>query len=133
MLQRLKQAWREFKRLPPGRRFQETYKTRQRARRGGAKRILFIGGGLLTIAAGVFSFPVPGVPSELIIVTGLAIFAQGSMRAARILDWIELRLRGPYLRLWKPLPRWAKVVIGALWIVLLAAGGYGLHRLFFGK
>ncbi|HEX8846975.1 MAG TPA: PGPGW domain-containing protein [Pyrinomonadaceae bacterium] len=133
MLQWLKKAWRGFKRLPPGHRFQETYKRRQRSRRGGAKRVLFIGGGLLTIVAGIVSFPVPGVPSELIIVAGLAIFAQGSMRAARILDWIELHLRGPYLRLWKPLPRWAKVVIGALWMALLAAGGYGLHRLFFGK
>src|SRR5215212_9621161 len=108
MLQQLKQAWREFKRSPPGRRFQETYKRRQRSRLGGAKRILFIGGGLLIIAAGIVSFPVPGIPSELIIVAGLAIFAQGSMRAARILDWVELRLRGPFLRvwrIWRPWPR----------------------------
>lgn len=120
MLQRLKQAWREFKRSPPGRRFRELYERRRRARRAGAKRALFIVGGLLTIAGGVASFPVPGVPSELIIVTGLAIFAQGSVRAARILDWVELRLRGPYLRLWKPLPRWAKILIGVLWTALLA-------------
>src|SRR5215210_6242686 len=123
MLQRLKQAWREFKRSPPGRRFQELYQRRQKSRRAGAKRALFIGGGLLTIAGGIASFPVPGIPSELIIVAGLAIFAQGSMRAARILDWIELRLRGPFLwawRIWRPLPRAAKVVIGALWMALLA-------------
>lgn len=88
------------------------------------ERALFIGGGLLTVAAGVASFPVPGVPSELIILTGLAIFAQGSMRAAKILDWAELRLRGPLLwawKLWSPLPRVAKVLIGALWTALLAA------------
>jgi hypothetical protein len=120
MLKRLKQAWREFKHSAPGHRFQELYQRRQRSRRSGAKRALFIIGGLLTIAGGVVSFPVPGVPSELIIVTGLAIFAQGSLRAARILDWIELRLRGPYLRIWKPLPRWAKILIGALWTALLA-------------
>jgi uncharacterized membrane protein YbaN (DUF454 family) len=120
MLQRLKQAWREFKHSAPGRRFQELYQRRQRSRRSGAKRALFIVGGLLIIAGGVVSFPVPGVPSELIIVTGLAIFAQGSMRAARILDWIELRLRGPYLRVWKPLPRWAKFLIAVLWTALLA-------------
>ena len=120
MLQRLKQNWREFKRSSPGCRFQELYQRRQRSRRGGAKRAFFIGGGLLAIAAGVFSFPVPFIPSELIIVAGLAIFAQGSKHAARLLDWIELRLRGPYLRLWKPLPRVAKIVIGALWMALLA-------------
>ena len=119
MLQRLKQAWREFKRSPPGRRFQELYRRRQQSRRGGAKRALFIGGGLLTVATGVASFPVPGVPSELIIIAGLAIFAQGSMSAARLLDWVELRLRGPYLRIWRPLPRAAKVVIVALWMALL--------------
>jgi uncharacterized membrane protein YbaN (DUF454 family) len=119
MLQQLKQSWREFKHSAPGRRFQELYQRRQRSRRGGAKRVLFIVGGLLIIAGGVVSFPIPGVPSELIIVAGLAIFAQGSKRAARILDWIELRLRGPYLRIWKPLPRWAKILIGALWTALL--------------
>ena len=120
MLQRLKQAWREFKRSPPGCRFQELYQRRQRSRRAGAKRAFFIGGGLLAIAAGIASFPVPGIPSEVMIVVGLAIFSQGSMRAARVLDWIELRLRGPYLRFWRPLPRAAKVVIGALWMALLA-------------
>ena len=126
MLKRLKQAWREFKHSAPGHRFQELYQRRQQARRGGAKRALFIGGGLLTIAGGVVSFPVPGVPSELIIVAGLAMFAQGSLRAARILDWIELRLRGPYLRFWKPLPRWAKILIGVLWTALLAASWFWL-------
>ena len=123
MLQRLKQAWREFKRSSPGCRFEELYQRRQQSHDGGAKRVIFIGGGLLTIAAGVVSFPVPGIPSELIIVAGLAIFAQGSMRGARLLDWIELRLRGPFLwawRIWSPLPRMAKIVIGALWMALLA-------------
>ena len=123
MLQRLKQAWRDLKRSPPGCRFQELYQRRRRSRRGGAKRAFFIGGGLLTIAAGVLSFPVPFIPSELIIVAGLAIFAQGSMRGARLLDWIELRLRGPFLwawRIWSPLPRMAKVLIGLLWTALLA-------------
>lgn len=86
MLQRLKQAWREFKRSEPGCRFQELYQRRQKARRAGAKRALSILGGLLVITGEVASFPVPGIPSELIIVAGLAIFAQGSKRAAQILD-----------------------------------------------
>lgn len=124
MLQRLKQAWREFNRSPPGRRFRELYERRRRARHAGAKRALFIGGGLLTVAAGVASFPVPVIPSELVILTGLAISAQGSERAARVLDWAELRLRGPMLwarKVWKPLPRAAKVLIGVLWTGLLGA------------
>jgi uncharacterized membrane protein YbaN (DUF454 family) len=123
MLQRLKQTWRQLKRSSPGHRFRDLYQRRQRSRRAGAKRAFFLGGGLLTVAAGIASFPVPGVPSELIIVTGLGIFAQGSRRAARLLDWIELRLRGPLLwawRIWSPLPRMAKVLIGALWTALLA-------------
>lgn len=123
MLQWLKQAWREFKRSPPGSRFQELYRRRQKSRRAGAKRALFIIGGLLIIAGGVVSFPVPGIPSELIIVMGLAILAQGSKHAARVLDWIELRLRGPMLwawRIWRPLPRALKIVLGVLWMALLA-------------
>ena len=121
MLQRLKQDWRVFKRSPPGRRFRELYERRRRSRRGGAKRVFFIAGGLAVVAGGVLSFPVPGVPSELIIVAGLALFAQGSVRAARILDWVELRLRGPYLRIWRPLPTAVKILIGALWMAGLAA------------
>ncbi len=124
MLQRLKQAWREFKRSSPGCRFQELYERRRRASRAGAKRAFFVAGGLLLVATGIASFPVPVVPSELVILTGLAVFAQGSKRAARILDWIELRLRGPLLwawRIWRPLPRAAKVLIGVLWTALLAA------------
>ncbi len=123
MFQPLQQAWGELKRSSPGCRFQELYQRRRRSRRAGAKRALFVGGGLLTIGAGVASFPVPGVPSELIIVAGLAIFAQGSVRAARLLDWIELRLRGPFLwawKIWRPLPRPAKLLISALWMALLA-------------
>ena len=120
-MQRLKQAWREFTSSPPGRRFQELYERRRQSRRGLAKRVLFIADRLFAVAAGIATFPVPGVPSELIIVTGLAIFAQGSKRAARILDWIELRLRGPLLRIWRPLPRAAKVLLAALWMALLAA------------
>lgn len=123
MLSRLKQSWREFRRSPPGRRFRELYERRRRARHAGAKRALFIGGGLLTVAAGVASFPVPVVPSELVILTGLAIFAQGSERAARLLDWAELRLRGPLRRVWRvwaPLPGAAKVLLVALWTALLA-------------
>lgn len=123
MLQRLKQGWREFRRSPPGRRFREQYERRRRARHAGAKRALFVVGGLLTVAAGVASFPVPFVPSEVVIVIGLAVFAQGSARAARVLDWVELRLQ-PALRrarkVWSPLPRIAKVLIGALWTGLLA-------------
>jgi hypothetical protein len=123
MLQWLKQAWAEFKLSPPGCRFQELYRRRQRSRRAGAKRALFIVSGLLIITGGIASFPVPGIPSELIIVMGLAIFAQGSMYAAQILDWVELRLRGPFLwvrRIWRPLPRAVKVMLGALWMALLA-------------
>lgn len=124
MLQRLRQAWREFKRSRPGHRFQDLYQRRRRSRHAGAKRALFIVGGLLTVVAGVTSFPVPVVPSELVILTGLAIFAQGSGRAARVLDWVELRLRGPLLwawGIWRPLPRAAKVLIGTLWAALLSA------------
>lgn len=123
MLQRLKQAWGEFKRSRPGRRFQELYERRRRSRHAGAKRAFFIAGGLLTVAAGVTSFPVPFVPSELLIIAGLGIFAQGAGRAARILDWVELRLRGPLLwvwEFWSPLPRWGKVLLGALWTALIS-------------
>jgi uncharacterized membrane protein YbaN (DUF454 family) len=131
----LKQAWRELKRSSPGCRFQELYRRQQEARHGGLNKAIFLGGGLFTIAMGVLSYPVPVIPSEPVILLGLVLFAQGSMRGARILDWIELRLRGPFRwasKLWKPLPRAAKVALSVFWMAALSAAGYGLYRLVFG-
>jgi uncharacterized membrane protein YbaN (DUF454 family) len=131
----LKQTWRELKRSSPGSRFQELYRRQQEGQRGGLNKAIFMGGGLLTIAAGVLLYPVPVIPSEPVILLGLALFAQGSMRGARILDWIELRLRGPFRwasKWWKPLPRAAKIALSVLWMALVSAAGYGVYRLIFG-
>jgi uncharacterized membrane protein YbaN (DUF454 family) len=127
-----KQTLRQLSKASPGSRFRNLYRTRQQSRRGGLKNALFIGAGLLTIAAGVVTYPVPVIPSELVILIGLALLAQGSMRGARILDWIELRLRRRFawaLEFWKPLPRSAKAAIGVLWMAALTGASYALYRL----
>src|SRR3982751_2612435 len=133
MLTWLKQQWRAFKKDPAGERFKKLYRRRERSRHARLKKVLFLGGGVLAIAAGIVTYPVPVIPSDFIILFGVASVAQASMRGARILDWLELKLRGPFrvaYKWWKPLPRWAKVALALAWSLLLGSAGYGIYRVF---
>ena len=122
----------ELEKAAPGTRFQRVYRKRQQSRHGGLKNWAFIVGGLLTVAAGVATYPVPVVPSEIVIVIGLALLAQGSRRGAVILDGAEVRLRrwfAPALKLWNRWPRWAKVGAGIAWMVLVSGFSYWVYRM----
>ena len=90
MMQRLKKSWRELKAAKAGERFQERY--RRSSGEGPLRKVLFIGGGILVMAAGVFFLPAPG-PGMLILVVGAGLIAEESLIAARALDWMEIRLR----------------------------------------
>lgn len=92
MLRKLKKSWNELKDHEPGRRFQERYQRVHQRRQGGARKLLFIGGGVLVMAAGVFFLPAPG-PGFLVLALGAGLLAQESLAAARALDWSEVRLR----------------------------------------
>ncbi len=56
------------------------------------QKFLFIGGGLIVIVAGIIALPLPG-PGTLIIIIGLGLLAQESLRLSRFLDWLEVELR----------------------------------------
>ena len=92
MLKHLKQSWRRFKAGLPGRRFQQQFRLRQGFRSGAARKALFITGGILLAAAGVFLLFVPG-PGIITLLIGAVIIAQQSSWAARAFDRIEFRLR----------------------------------------
>lgn len=116
---------------PAGQRFQRVYDKRQQSRNGGRKNVAFIIGGLLVIAAGVATYPVPVIPSEIVIVLGLAILSQGSRRGAIILDGTEVRLRcwfAPAIRVWSRWPKWAQVSAGIAWMGLLAGLSYWAYQ-----
>jgi uncharacterized membrane protein YbaN (DUF454 family) len=125
---------RDLKKSPPGKRFQTLYRKRQQSRRGGLKNAAFIIAGIMVIAAGVLTYPIPVTPSELMILMGIALIAQGSRHGAIVLDWIERRLRRRFsgvLKVWKGLPRSAKVFLAALWMAFTSAMGYFVYRLIF--
>ena len=135
MLQKLKESWRELKEAEPGERFTQHYERRQRSGRSGARKPLFIGGGVLVMAAGIFFLPAPG-PGFLILFLGAGMIAQESRPAARSLDRVELLVRRVAawgLRVWKrsPLPVKALIVLVAL--ALAAGAAYLAYTLLFGR
>jgi len=92
MLNGLKRYWKELKRGTPGKRFQQQYQKSHDSGSSPLRKALFLGGGALVIAAGIFFLPAPG-PGWAIIFIGGGLMAQESKRAARVLDWCELRIR----------------------------------------
>ena len=128
-----KQALEELEKAEPGTRFQRLYSERQQSPHGGLKNWGFAIGGLLVIGAGVATYPVPVIPSEIVILIGLALLSQGSRRGAIILDGAEVRLRrwfAPALKVWNRWPKWAKVSSGLAWTALISGLSYwAYHKL----
>jgi hypothetical protein len=94
-----------------------------------------IGVGILFVVAGIVSFPVPGPPSILITLLGVGLVAQEWMRAARALDWIELRLQRPYRQaaaVWVRLPLVLKAAVVAVAVGALVASAYAIDRILLG-
>jgi uncharacterized membrane protein YbaN (DUF454 family) len=122
-----KETLQELEQAEPGKRFQQLYEKRQRSPNGNRKNVAFVVVGLLVIAVGIATYPVPVIPSEIVIVIGLALLSQGSRRGAVILDGIEVRLRrwlAPAIKVWKRWPKWAKVTASIAWMALLAGLSY---------
>jgi len=135
MLRKLKESWHHLKRGAPGERFQEHYRRRQEAGGSRWRKPLFIGGGVLVMAAGLFFLPAPG-PGFLILFLGGGLLAQESLRAARALDWAEVRLRkiaGWGLGVWKRSPLPVKVLLVIVGLGLAAGAAYLGYRLMFAK
>jgi hypothetical protein len=75
---------------------------------------------------------VPLIPSEPFMLFGIAAIAQASWYGARALDWLEVKLRVPFrplARLWRKLPRAAKILLTILWSALVAFVSFMVYRL----
>ena len=92
MWQYLKKQWRDIKCGQPGRRFQELHDRRQAARRSPRRRRVAIGIAGCVFVGGLIMMPLPG-PGFPIVLVGAALLARESSRAARGLDWLELKCR----------------------------------------
>jgi uncharacterized protein (TIGR02611 family) len=131
----LKEHWQDLKRGRPGHRFQDHYTKRHEAGSSPGRKVLFLGGGALIVAAGIFFLPAPG-PGFVIIFLGGGLMAQESKHAAKALDWAEQRIRsllhwarGIWQRATTPL----RVVILSLGLLLVAGAGYIGYQIFLAK
>jgi uncharacterized protein (TIGR02611 family) len=117
MVEKTKRDWREFAESKPGERFKDRYRRRQEEEQGRiAKRIFLIVLGAI-IAVGSFVLaPLPG-PGWATVFLGLMILAGELLPAARLLDWLELRLR----ELWRFIQRvWRSSILGKVAVVAAA-------------
>ena len=123
----------ELERAPPGERFQRLYRKRQRSRHAKGMNVAFNLGGLVVVAIGIATYPIPVIPSEIVILVGLALISQGSIHGAKLLDRTEVRLRrwfAPALKVWNRWPKWAKVSSGLAWTALISGLSYWAYRKF---
>jgi hypothetical protein len=91
-----------------------------------ARKVLFIGGGILVVLAGVFFLPAPG-PGMVIIVFGAGMIAQESLFVAKFMDWSEVRgraLLGTALARWRRMPAAARGFVAAVLVGGLVAFAY---------
>ncbi len=135
MFQAIKEHWQDLKQGQPGRRFRDHYEKRHEAKSTPWRKALFVGGGALIVAAGIFFLPAPG-PGFLIIFIGGGLIAQESRRAAKVLDWCELRVRAVVdwaLGIWERATTALRVAIVSLGAVLAGGAGYAAYQIFLAK
>ena len=131
----LKEHWKDLKEGNPGKRFQDHYRKYHESGGNRMRKVLFIGIGALIVAAGVFFLPAPG-PGFLIIFLGGGLMAQESLRAAKVLDWMELRVRriaNWALGVWKRASVPARAAIAFFGLVVAAGAGYAAYQIFLAK
>ena len=98
MFEKAKEHWRCFKQSKPGHRFKDRYHQRQQSRRSArfsrTAGFATVAGILILLLGGVVSLtvPVPG-PGWLLLFLGLGMLADQSKHIARLLDWVEVKLR----------------------------------------
>lgn len=128
----LKHHLQELQRGRPGHRFQDHYEHEKhgqggRSSRGRAWRIAL---GVALVALGVVLCVIPGPGLPLVFVGG-GLLAAESRFVARIMDWLELRVRAVWrwaLARWKRLPLWGQIIVGTLLVAGGAAGMFVFWR-----
>jgi hypothetical protein len=121
----------ELEKAPPGERFQHLYRKRQRSRHAKGMNVAFNLGGIVVVGIGIATYPIPVIPSEIVILIGLALISQGSMHGAKFLDGAEVRLRrwfAPAFKLWRRLPKWARRALALAWVVAVSGLSYWACR-----
>ncbi len=117
MMEQLQRHWREFKESKPGERFKDRYRRRRQNEQGHIIwRIFLITLGAVIALGSLILAPLPG-PGWATVFLGLMILAGELLPAARLLDWLEVRLR----KLWKFIQYvWRSSVLGKIAVVVAA-------------
>jgi len=89
MISSLKARWRAFFAVPRGERFQAHHRRAHRANASRWTRVAVIAASLVLLAIGLALLVLPG-PGLLLLLAGGALLAAESLRAARILDALDL-------------------------------------------
>lgn len=121
-----------LRRAPRGDRFQELHRRHCERQRGRLRGLASLALGMLIIAVGLVTYPVPGPPSTLMILVGLALIAQEWMWVARGLDGLELRLHARHratVAAWRRLTDRMKALIGLICVTFLATFAAGIYLL----
>ena len=98
-----------LRRAARGDRFQALHRRRTLRPRGRARRLASLGLGVLLLLVGIVTYPVPGPPSTLMVLAGLALIAQEWMWVACLLDRQEMRL---HARLQRGVATWRRLTTG---------------------
>lgn len=104
MTDAIRQKWTQFKAAEPGERFERWYERGHAHKASAVRKILLMAAGVVLIFVGVvlLAIPGPGIPVGVI---GAGLLAAESRTAARVFDWLELRLRAILARLLRSKPR----------------------------
>ena len=130
MFARFEQHWRQFKEAPPGARFEQYHKRRQRGR-SSWQRALAIGRAILIIGLGLVLLPAPG-PGSIVVVLGAALIGQEWLWFARVLDRSDLLLRKSAAwsrQAWRRSPAVVRALVVIATATLLAAVGFAAYML----
>ena len=97
MLRSVKLQWRDLKCAKPGTRFRQRYRARQRRGRSYFAKPLYMMAGFSVFVVGVVLLVAPG-PGFLVGFVGAAMMAEESYGVARLLDWLEIKVRRSLVR-----------------------------------
>jgi hypothetical protein len=133
---KMRRTFGEVARGRPGHRFQDFYVRSKRAtvKAGAMGRVIRISIAMVTFAIGCALAVIPGPAIPFFFITG-ALLAMESKVVARLMDWIELRLRAVFewgKKYWDRLPLVAKMVLVVVMAGLSVAAAVIAYRFFRG-